>query len=245
MKYSFPIALALMPLSIGVPANAEDHQLLLWRELQLGDTPEAVASKLEKHPDIKNAKAKTGRNASVSITYRNGGVEIFGLRFKLVLDFEGGNLKQVSMGTDKQCTNDSSEVFSNMLRALLEKYPNYIGPTGTPMPIELQQALHKGTDENPEMVGRFLTDGKIVVIYNQSFTSESPPPRGYTSNAAVNALSQLLWNQYRAREGECDGTGNARVRHILTYMPKENFEKMMRELKKADIQKIESAKINL
>lgn len=228
-----------------MPADAEDGKIVLWRELQFGDTPEAVATKLESHPDIKKAKAKTGRNTSVSITYRNDGVEILGLRFKLILDFDGAALQQVSMGTDKQCTNDTNQVFSDMLRALLKKYPDYLGPTGEPIPSQLQQAANKGTDENPEIVGRFLTNGKVVVIYNQIFTSEVPPPSGYTSNSAVNALNQLLWNQYHARRRECDGTGNARVRHILTYMPKRNFDKLMSDLNQADIQKIESAKSNL
>lgn len=245
MRYAFAYLSAILVLTTALAASANENRVVLWRDLQRGDSPKAVAAKLETHPDIKKARARTGKEPSIAVSYRNDGIKILGETFRLVLNFENDTLYQVSLSTDKVCTTNSAPMFSDMLRALSEKYPDFLGSEGEPSHQELRKAISEGTDENPRTVSRILTDGNVVVNYTQYFTTEAPPPSGYTSNAAANSLINLLWNQYYGRERECDGTGNHRVRHVLFYLPKDKLEQKIQEIHEEDRQKIDAAKSNL
>lgn len=232
-------------LGVPVPAAAQAEAPLLWKDLAKGDTPAAVVGKLVALPEIKSAKVKVGSKPNVSIKYRGAGIDVLGHSFLLALTFEGSALDQVALGTEKVCTTDSAAMYRDMMRALSAKYPEFLGPKAEPSQSELSNAFLNGTDENPETVARFLTDGKVVVAYLQRFTAETPLPPMYSTSSAMNALARLLYNQYESRAKECDGTGAHRVQHMLSYMTKEQFEAQMQDVRDQDKRTIEAARVNL
>ena len=238
----------LAALVITMPAQAfgeSREPVVLWRDLNWGDAPEAVASKLALHPSIRSAKPKAGPQA-ISIRYRGDGIDILGHPYRLLPEFEQGRLRRVSLGTQPLCANRAVEDYEAMIKALTAKYATILnGGSGAPSRAEIGRAFAIGTDENPVGVSRYLTDGKIVVMYQQRFIAEAPPPSGYTSNQTANALGRLLWNQYESRVRECDGTGNHKVQHMLIYMAKPDLDAALQAEKDGDRQAMDKARSNL
>ncbi len=227
-------------------ANAPEV-IPLWRDLNFGDAPSVVAAKLSAHPNVRSAKVKETKRSgqSVAVTYRGGGIEILGQTFQIVPVFELGSLKRVGLGTQPGCANRAFDEYNAMLRTLRDKYPTVMLDQAGPSRSEIGQAVASGTDSSPASVERFLSNGQVVVLYQLRLTAAAPPPSGYSTNAKVNALARLLWNQYEARARECEGTGKHRMQHLLIYMTSKDYDAQMEGAKDRDALAQEAAKSNL
>lgn len=245
----FRRSLSVFVLVLPFAAAADPSPIVLWKDIAVGDAPEAVVSKLEKYPFVKAAKVKghEGQEGApvISVKYRGDGIDILGTPYQLDFTFEHGAVRRIALASGPACADRAIEQFAEMSRALAEKYPQDPLHADGRDQKRVEQAYRDGTDDKPATAQRYFSDGSVVVLYQQRFTAEMAPPSGYTANARVGALEALLWNQYAARVRECNGTGNHRLQQILIYLTKEDFEEAKRDFDAHDAARIGEARSNL
>lgn len=194
----------------------------LWGELRLADTPEVVATKLSSLPEVKSAKvkpAKKGKEPSVSVGYKNGGLSILDDQFEVSTEFKSGLLSRVTLHTGETCQNDSTKRFGRLLSVLREKYPGLVDPAlGTVTQGDLAQAridVLNGLRGNRTVA---LTNDDTAVLLTIIFQHTDPPSYTYSSNTLVRSLNNLARSLYESRASACGGTGADRAVFTLTYM---------------------------
>lgn len=206
----------------GVDAQGASPSLL-WRDLAEGDSADVVASKMVAMPEVKSAQAKGG---SVKITYKDGGIPIFGNTFRAVPQFDdGGSLRSVLIGTDKACITDMERLYRDYAGVLAEKYPTSLSPVLSD--ADLRRAARSSTEQQPSTSFTAFTNGQTVAVFAQIFSRVEAPPTTYVSGKFARAASSFLRQQYEQRAAECNGTGLLRVQWAITYMSKAAWESEM------------------
>lgn len=208
----------------GIPTHAQEAQVPLWKSLNYGDTPEAVASKLEAMPEIRQAKVKRG--GEVSIRYRSlGGFPILGEVFHVLPMFEGGRLTKVGMVTQPTCFTDVEERYRRFYRVLHEKYPQNFPGRHALSQTDFLDAVGKVNEANPRQLDTILFDDQTAVLFAQKLTRKDAPPAAYTANRSMNAAANALWGLHQQYLSECPRYRSVRIDFRLIYLPTRDLQK--------------------
>lgn len=208
--------------------TATAETIELWRGLTFGDTPEEVAEKIRKMPEVRKVDVRRAKSSGefkgLRIAYINEGINILGATFSLVPQFAGEKLSRVGLGTDHVCANDAIDRYASIYDVLATKYPDAEMATGRPSLGQFSNAESSATWEQPSLVTATLHSAKVAVMFNAAMYRVERPPVGILDNKLKRAISDYLWTEYRHVAESCNGTGTLKVRYLLTYFTKADME---------------------
>tara|TARA_B100001179_G_C18590092_1_gene404204 strand:+ start:1092 stop:1817 length:726 start_codon:yes stop_codon:yes gene_type:complete len=223
----------LAMLSVASPALAQTGDgAVLWQSIEEGDTAQEVADKLAAMPEVKRAKVTGKADApKISIRYARNGIEILDETFKILPQFRSSNLSHIALATDKTCTVDIEGRYERLVTAFQAKYPTFInGPYSR---SQLSSVKYDAVEDRPSTASTVMTDGNTVVLFQQTFTRRDPPPRAYSSNKKLKALSDLMATDYHSYYYACSQDGRYRVHQLAIYMSKAMYDAEMADAKEA------------
>lgn len=163
----------------------------------------------------------------MDINYQEGGVQIFGIPFKIIPTFENRTLRQVGLASEALCTNDGFGRAASIITILRQKYPRLADGSPEIGERDYMAAKFRAEAVKPAHLAMGLSNGEAVAVFVQRFTRIDPPPNGYESGALARAARDFLWQQYDSAARDCNGTGRYRVNFVVTYLPAEDYKSLV------------------
>lgn len=222
----------------------------LWNELILGDSPEIVAEKLGKLPEVSKIKVKrstkAGKEPDVDINLVGAGYEILGDAYQINPVFNAGKLKFVKLSTGQTCRNTAFTRYASLTDALRAKYPNvaHEGFEQKDKGAFIQAELDHLNGRRGSLYTA-LTNGVTTVHVTVEILTIARPSINYNGNAITRSLNDLQWSIYRTQLQACGGTGDQRAMISITYHSAENFNAMIETVKATMTDEKEMAKDRL
>lgn len=172
----------------------------LWSGLRVGMSAQQVADQLTQNPEIASVSFKPAKEGyKFNIKYRNGGIEIARLRFKLTPEFVRDRLSSVELTSgDNLCASDTVNTIEKFKSLVQDKYPQNVSVTRMPRPSDIdllilnymQNAKGNLSDFRNRyvQVGQAFTNGTtqidIGVLLTMPFMSKGLP-MNYSSQYAT------------------------------------------------------------
>lgn len=165
--------------------SGEEAAVPLWRGTASGQTLDEVLAIIRTLPEISEADFKVKKDGSVEprIKYKNNGIALFGLNFKLDFEFFDLRLSKTYLKSNLSCAGvDFSKNIESLIDGLIKKYPN-----------KLRVVDSNGT-ELKNQIG--FTDGETQVQFTLYATV---PPSAYAvASANLEATLAEAKKEYNA-----------------------------------------------
>ena len=242
LKIAAVAILSLLP----APAWAASD---LWRTLKQGMTVDEAAQALRAMPEIKSVdlpRAKAGEPTKLKIKYQANGVDLFGVPFKLALEFESGALKNVILGAMDQCLVEGGAVIEKTMGVLHEKYPTHLhGPKGYDEALASRAILDALSTKQKQTVTSAMTNGSTAVVFIQAYKYTAHPDYVYGAGNLGRLGNELMRSAYKSQQEACGGTGLKRVDVGIMYMAQEALDAQLATAERAEDGAREQAKKGL
>lgn len=205
-----------------VTSQAAGAQVILWRNLQSGDTPQQTEAKLRAMPEIKAVKSKVRGDVvrEQDINMVDGGVPIFEGHFSVATSYAGLSLERVQLTSKSGCANTAHEFVSKIADELRHKYPTELAALKDK--YYFSSSALDATSTTPTTTSSAYSNGSTTVLLTTIFERLEPPQ--YVSGALGRALYQIARSSYDSQANSCAGTGVRTARVAITYLPQKVWD---------------------
>lgn len=213
--FALPI---LQVAGVFAPTAGEAAMPLLWRDLQIGMSPEQTAEKIRTIDGVKDVKVNRNRKnkfKSIEFKYKDQGIHIGPDQMLLTTLFDGESLTEISLSSSA-CASAALEKMKLLKNSLTEKYGNV--------------APEKVVDENGveiEKRAAFWTDEIRVRMSWQinvpSQTYTSTYGNGKLGNALAALSNSMSQSAYEAAVNACPDDRGSTVLTTINYSSQSKF----------------------
>jgi hypothetical protein len=220
------IIIMLAMIADGVPQSQAG--VALWRNLEVGDTVETAKSKLEAMPEIGRVKILKKRGVKqLDIKMKDGGVPVFEGHFSVSTQFRDGALSMVRLESGAGCLNDSYPFAQKINEELAKKYS--ITALSFADRSDFMMRALDSTESRPTKVSSGYLSDSVAVLFDATFVQHDPPTY-YGGGAFARALYDLASTSYDDAAQQCGGAFYRTAQIAVTYLSRQDWDALAREV---------------
>ncbi|MEA3010053.1 MAG: hypothetical protein QOJ91_1745 [Sphingomonadales bacterium] len=213
---------------VGAQTVPEPSIGTLWRDLQFGQSLQAVSAQLAQYSEVANVKPKPGKKgkpSSLKIGMNKGGIPIYDSAFSLQTTFGADErLREVTLVSGSECANEATGKFDKISDALASKYGDELTERGALDPLMVSSALSESYgSQRAETITYGYANDSVAVAFVLAF-SKTRPPEYVGGGSLARALSGIAKGIYDSQRQKCRNSGDETVVYAIKYLSRADFD---------------------